>query len=164
MSLDNIQIPPIILGEMFNGSLIALETQHKTKPAKEEGMIHYLGNNERNVCVLVADDNAAYLNDEELDLLTKILGACNLSLPSVALVNLSKQSWINYNALADQLQPKFVILFGLTPDAIEMPISFPNYQLQSFDNRSFLTAPSLKVLNTDIAAKKTLWSALKKMF
>jgi hypothetical protein len=57
-----------------------------------------------------------------------------------------------------------VLLFGIDPAGIGLPINFPQFQLQHFNKRSYLHAPTLAELEKDKEAKKQLWGSLKKLF
>jgi hypothetical protein len=57
-----------------------------------------------------------------------------------------------------------MILLGLTPEEFEMPLNFPEFQVQPFNNCTFLHAPMLEVLEADKVLKSKLWVCLKKMF
>jgi len=45
-----------------------------------------------------------------------------------------------------------------------MPLSFPEFQVQAFNNCIFLHTPVLEVLETDKVLKSKLWVCLKRMF
>ena len=67
-----------------------------------------------------------------------------------------------------QLQPEFLLLFGITALQIELPFTMPDYQVQQYDNCQIIIAPSLNDLNQQTqqakAEKKKLWKSLQKMF
>lgn len=161
MSLDNIQLPPFVLGSLFNRSLYEL------KPAAEiaaTGTISYLGENKRKIAILVNSSNSIYLADEELNFLLGILTACKLSMMDVALINVSKNPGLSYRDIAEQLQAEKVFLFGIDPAILNLPLQFPHYQLQHYNNQVYLSSEALGRLQTDKQEKLKLWNSLKKVF
>ena len=131
------------------------------KPAK-----WYLGNNEKKFVVLVNDAGNVYLNDEHLQFLTGVLNACKINLAQIALINLHNHP-VNFQRLKQDLQPVFIVAFGINALQMELPFSMPDYQVQQYSNCTILTAPALNELNQTTAAAKTektkLWNCLKKM-
>jgi hypothetical protein len=61
-------------------------------------------------------------------------------------------------------QAKFVLLFGIDPLTLGLPINFPYYQLQSFNKKTYIYAPPLREVASDRTIKASLWTALKKLF
>jgi hypothetical protein len=159
MSLNNIQLKGNLLADLYKDSLI--ETSTSSIP--ETKQLKYLGNNRKNIIVIVSHQTLPFLPDEELNFLTNVLAACKLSIADIGIVN-------NYGAEQSDLQKmvhseaKQVLLFGAEPLAIGLPINFPPFQLQPFNNRTYLHAPSLSQIENDKALKARLWSALKVLF
>jgi hypothetical protein len=137
--------------------------QLKTKSLKADGLL-YLGNNTKHILVIVDDENAAYLPDEDLQFLIGILTACKLSMSDTALINFNKNPTINYKMLMKQFKPEKVICLGIDLAALEFPLQFPHYQVQQYNQQSYLAAPSLKKLASDKQEKLQLWNCLKKLF
>jgi hypothetical protein len=135
-------------------------------PASPEA-IRYLGNNRRNIALLVNSPGTPFLQDNQLAFLTKILAACHLTIADVAIVN-NAAAAITIAALRQQLQPKTILLFGLEPTSIRLPINFPVFKLQSYDDCMYLSAPALDQLVPDTEESKLLksklWVSLKTLF
>ncbi len=127
----------------------------------------FLGDNKKSIAILVKDETAVYLNDESLNFLSSILGACKLNLGDVAIINQANQA-VNFTILKEKLQPKQYLLFNVNANDIELPFTVPNYQVQQYSGSNFLIAPSLQNMlgNTQEAKleKSKLWLSLKKMF
>lgn len=164
MSLDNIQLPAIVLQDLYKKSLVDLNNSKPSANDIKKGVLQYLGDNKRNVCIVVADENALYLTDELLNFLQGILGACKLTMADVALVNIAKNSSITYNILQNELQAEVCVLFGITPAQLQLPLTFPLYQIQKFNNQQYLTALPLQQIQQDKAEKGKLWACLKTIF
>jgi hypothetical protein len=163
-SLDNIQLPDTILQVLYNKCLYDLEADKSVLSDIQSAEIGFLGSNEKKIAVLVNSETAIYLPDEELNFLLGILTACKLSMADIALVNLSKNPGLVYAGLTEQLKAEKIFLFGLPADAIALPLQFPHYQVQSFNNQVYLSAVSLKELQANKDEKMKLWNCLKKIF
>ena len=159
MSLNKIQLKPRMLADLYANSL--LETSTTTVP--ETAQLKYLGNNKKNIAVIVRHQSATFLPDDELSFLVNILSACKLSLADIAILNSSR---IQAEELKEMTlgETKTVLLFGIDPLSIGLPINFPQFQLQQFNKRMYLYSPTLSELDKDKGLKMKLWSSLKVLF
>lgn len=164
MSLDNIQLPAIVLQDLFKNSLIDLNDGKALLQVAEVPAFAFLGKNEKRIAIIVNDANTIYLPDEELNFLMGILSACKLSMADVALVNISKASSLSYTEIEEQLHAEKILLFGVTPAQLQLPLQFPNYQIQKYNNQVYVAAPALNVLQGDKEEKTKLWNCLKQVF
>ncbi|HJV19631.1 MAG TPA: hypothetical protein VJ552_07095 [Sediminibacterium sp.] len=127
----------------------------------------FLGNNGKKITILVNEPDAVHLNEEHLNFLTKILGACQLNIGDVAIVNTLQQS-VTINEINKTLNPEVCILFGVEPENIQLPFTVPYYQVQQFGPTLFLLAPAFTAFNEEAAdaklEKTRLWVSLKKIF
>lgn len=126
-----------------------------------------LGNNRRRTTLLIQSPGYPFLPDNQLAFLTKILEACRMTIADVAIVN-NAAAPVNITAIKQQLQPSKLILFGLEPTAIRLPINFPHFKPIAYDDCTYLSAPALDLLvpNTEEAKllKSKLWVCLKTLF
>ncbi len=164
MSLDNIQLPPFLIGELYKNSLVDTGNQQAKPVLVKKKELPFLGKNQKNILIITNEKNAAYLADEDLNFLVDILKACRLSLLDTAIVNFAKNKKIDYEVLQEEFKPGVILFFGIEPSTLEFPLQFPNYQLQSYNNQTYLSAPPLKDLAADVDKKKQLWACLKKLF
>lgn len=158
MSINNIQLTPNMLADLFPGSLV--ETNTTSVPESKE--IQYLGNNQKNILVVVLHQSVPFLPDEELKFLTNILAACKLSIADIAIINHFNLDERDIRNIIDS--EKTVLLFGVDPLSIGLPINFPQFQLQQFNKRTYLHAPGLSQIENDKALKSKLWNTLKVLF
>ena len=184
------QLPAQVLAELYKTSLVYTDEQISVKdtyeiaapaavkpePLKQkaepvEEKVHkpgkwYLGNYEKKIIVLVNDDNNIYLDDAALEFLTGILTACKLNLAQIAVINFNNHP-VQFQQLKKELQPRYIIAFGVNALQIELPFSMPDYQVQQYDGCAIVTASPFKNLNQQTTAAKTektkLWNCLKKM-
>jgi hypothetical protein len=159
MSLNNIQLKSSLLAGLYKNSLVQTEriVTAEMKPVK------CLGNNHKNILVIVSNPSVPFLPDEEFNFLTSILAACKLSIADIGIINNKNTELADLQNLIN-LESKNVLLFGVEPLTIGLPINFPAFQLQSFNSRTYLYAPQLSQIENDKALKGRLWSALKTMF
>jgi hypothetical protein len=180
MDLNNIQLPASVIADLYTSSLIdtgeikPAEKQVAEQPAIQTPVANslpeanvtwkWLGENRKNILVVVHHHDAVYLPDKELQFLTNMLSACKLSLADVAIVNLEHQPHKQYKEITGQFNSKVVLLFDVEPASFGLPINFPFYQIQPFANCSFLYAPSLTILENDKVEKSKLWVILRRLF
>jgi hypothetical protein len=135
-------------------------------PSTSETLV-YLGNNQQKIAILVHYPNDKHIADAPLDLLSKMLAACQLNLAGVAIINTATQK-VTYQLLQEQLQAGKVILFGINATAIALPMQFPLYKDQVFANTIYLQSDALDSMLPDTNDSKTLktalWGAFKRIF
>jgi hypothetical protein len=144
--------------------LYDLKTDESGLDAIQAGSIGFLGSNQKKIALLVNSTQAIYLPDEELSFLLGILSACKLSMADIALINVSKNPGLLYTTITDQLKAEKIFLFGLDAEALALPLQFPHYQVQKFNNQVYLSSASLTDLQKDKEEKTKLWNCLKKIF
>ena len=159
MSLNNIHLESNLLADLYKDVLVETDTS----PVPQTKQVKYLGNNQKNILVIVSHQSVPFLPDDELSFLTSVLAACKLSIADIGIVN-------NYNLDPTVLlniintEAKNVLLFGIEPLSIGLPINFPAFQLQQFNSRTYLHAPTLLEIENDKALKSKLWASLKTLF
>lgn len=134
-----------------------------SSPSPVNAPLNILGKNEKKVLVVVDNEAMAFLQDNELTFLTNILTACKLSLADVAIINWHHVQ-ADYQQVLTQLESKTVLLFDVAPLRFGLPFNFPPYQVQQFDKKTFLFAPSLHIVEENLGEKKNLWNALRTIF
>ncbi|MBL7736069.1 MAG: hypothetical protein JNL51_11470 [Chitinophagaceae bacterium] len=142
--------------------------QAENKMEKNEAEpIRFLGNNHSHILILASDTQHAFLPEEHLALLIKMLEACKLNTGDTAIVNLATRP-LTYPQLKDQLRPQKALFFGVGPDAIKMPVESALFHIGSFDDCLYVCAPSLGELNGNFAEAKALkarlWTSLQQLF
>lgn len=164
MSLDNIQLPPVILQDLYKNSLVDLRSaEGSSKPSTKAGL-SFLGDNQKKIIIVVKEKDAIYLPDEDLNFLMGILTACKLNMADIALLNLSANPSLDHNSINTELAAEKILLFGVDPLVLSLPLQFPHYQVQQYNNQVYLSAPALNILQDDKAEKMKLWTCLKKIF
>jgi hypothetical protein len=155
MDLNNIQITPEIATALYRFSLV-------DGPLGTATAWKYLGENKKNILIVVNHIDTTHLPDEDLAFLTTILSACKLSLADVAIVNKNNYSNQTYKEYTGHFKSKIVLLFGTDPVSFGLPLDFPHFQVQSFSKCTFLYSPSLN--EYDQLVKSKLWVCLQRIF
>jgi hypothetical protein len=187
MSLTNINLPGFVIADLYRNSLIQPEPETEDpdklgQPEKNEALsspeeaaekpaepVAYktLGNNKQQISIVVNCPQDVFVPEADLQFLTKMLGACKLNMADVAIVNHATAP-IAIDKLKVQLQPKSLLLFGVEPADIQLPISFPPFKEQPYAGTTYLFTPSLSQLNQETGEakllKRKLWDCLKRMF
>ena len=170
--LNHIKLPASVVADLYHSSLIetdetvvsqVADDTIEDKPANHSGW-KWLGENRKNVLIIVSYTDAVHLPDNDLVFLTGIIGACKLSMADVAVVNLTNHPQASYKELVAFFKSKVVLLFAVEPASFGLPMSFPHFQIQPFAGNSFLFSPSLKELENDKILKSKLWVCLKRLF
>ena len=177
MSLNNIQLNPSLLADLYRTSLVETKENVGSREKKPMQVVkeadatdtkavarRYLGEYKKGILIIVRYNDVPYLPDAQLNFLTSVLSACKLNVGDVAIFNVANGPSALYKDLQETFKSNFTILLGLTPEEFEMPLSFPEFQVQAFNNCTFLHTPVLEVLETDKVLKSKLWVCLKKMF
>ncbi len=66
-----------------------------------------------------------------------MLDACKLNMADVAIVNYATAA-VTAERVKAQLQPKYLLLFGVEPDEIHLPINFPSFKEQPYAGTTYL--------------------------
>lgn len=175
MSLNDIQLPASVVAALYPHSLIqeeaasaGLKAPITTIPAIKQEVTEpgwkYLGNNRKNILVVVKYTDSLYLPDEELNFLTRMLTACKLDLGDVAIVNVQQHKGAVAKDFLGFFKSKTVFLFGIDPVAFGLPVSFPHYQVQTVAHITYLYVPALEERHKDELLKSKLWVSLKRIF
>ena len=131
-------------------------------PAEKEWK--HLGDNKKNILIAVNYPQFTHLPDDELNFLTAILSACQFTLGDVAIINHSNYSGIPYTEILKHYSSRTILLFGIEPTIFGLPVSFPEFQIQTFDGNKYLFGPGLHECRNDKLLKSKLWVCLRSIF
>lgn len=171
--VDKIELTAALMTELFTDNLILpLGTNANLDFIPPENMksknvgFQYMGSNKKQIVLVIHSLSVDQLSGIQ-QFINNLLKACKLSLEDVAILNYPAQD-ITIGDLKQHLFPKEVLLFGVNPVSIGIPIKFPQFKLQSYDNINYLFAPSVEELNQETEASKLLksklWICLKQVF
>ncbi len=114
--------------------------------------------------LIIAKSASTNLNEKQILFLTSILKALKLGLNDVNLITNLDEHFGPYKTMVSKYSPNKIILFGLGPSDIELPMNFPPFQIQAFENKKYLCAPTLEEIEENKSTKLTLWQGLQKLF
>ena len=170
MSLNSIKFEPIDIASLYKNSLVEINAEQQVIPLiKDETEqittgLKYLGENKKKTLVVVRNTNAVHIPDKQLSFLTKLLAACNLNLADVAVFNFQDHNASEFYEILNFFNPKVVLLFAVEPAEFGLPMIFPQFQVQGYKDATFVSSPSLDVIEPDKSLKGKLWVCLKKIF
>ncbi len=170
MSLNTIKFDTTDIALLFKNSLVEIDTEKQVLPLGNGNSDpiaigwKYLGENKKNVLVVVRYPGVMHIPDKQLSFLTKLLAACNLNVADVAILNFHQHRSPDFEKIIDHFKPKVVLLFNIEPGEFGMPILFPQFQVQGYKDAVYVSSPSLEVIEPDKALKGSVWVCLKKVF
>lgn len=101
----------------------------------------------------------------QLIFLQNILKACKTELAETVLLTATDNTVSGgFESLHKTYQAPIVLLFGLNPSVLSLPIHFPAFQVQAFQQSKYMWAPGLDEIAADKSLKVTLWQCLQKIF
>jgi len=156
MSQEINPLAPEAISILFGSSLYQIE-EKTTKP------LSVLHNTTIKLIVITSVNTANEANASQLALLNSILLACKINSQEVKLIHFNREN-TNYKELSSTFNPSFVLLFGISPSEIGLPLMFPHFQLQNFDKTTYISSPALEKIENDKPQKINLWNALKQAF
>ena len=160
MGLNDIQLPPIVVCNLYKDCLIDLDYDIE-KPIEKSNKIKFLGGNSRHILLLVDNSDVSFLPNDQLDFLSGILSACRLNMGDVGIINLNTLTNPDRQNIPDYMDAEIVILFGIEGLVLGLPFKIPDFQVQQFKNRTYLFAPGLNAIKNDTDLKRKFWESLK---
>ena len=151
MELNEIRLNGLMLEGLYQRTLVDIRPQDPDtitgagSPATSAPK--FLGSYASRILVFISNPDVAYLPENQLEFLTKILGACKLNMGDIAIINT-----VNYPDVAGVvgiLQPRHIISFG-----VAAPMG----------SRFSVEGPSIHELMNNSALKSALWTSLKQEF
>ncbi len=164
MSLDNFQIPPTLLPELYKDSLIVLDDKQSKPEMLNEKKVYFLGDNLKNILILVNNLEILHLNDDDLRFLTGILTACKLTFSDVTVFNTASNLDYNYQKTVDHFKPKLILILGTIHQKFNLPEHSDKYLPIENQNIKLVFGSSLAEISKDVNEKKALWNCLKQIF
>jgi hypothetical protein len=154
MSLDNFQIPPTLLPELYKDSLIVLDDKQSNPKKLNEKKVYFLGDNLKNILILVNNLEILHLNDDDLRFLTGILTACKLTFSDVTIFNTASNLDYNYQKTVDYFNPKLILILGTIHQKFNLPDYSEKYQPIENQNIQLVFGSSLTEISKDVNEKK----------
>lgn len=163
MSLEQLQLDPYLLAQMYDQPIIPEENRAQPAVAKALPQIKYLGENQKNILLLIQNESEAYLNEELFNLLANILNACKLGMQDVALINTASYPGLTLADYKEATAARQCIIFAIPPASLGLPPMQP-YLLETHLQIPVLHSDHLQQIATDKQLKGRLWQGLKQLF
>jgi len=153
---ERIFLPSAILSGMFKDVLIAekrtISQLDSSLPVKVRSIV-------------LTHGEALKKSDQQYVFLQNILKACKIEPTEIALLSDGDNAVAGgLSSLNLKYSTPVILLFGLTPTVLSLPIHFPAFQVQTYQDCKFMWAPGLDEIAADKSLKVTLWQCLQKIF
>jgi len=152
-----------VIAALYTTPLVCLKEVDPETPTSPPAS-KFLGSNQKQVTIVVNTTEAPFLTDKSFSFLTGILNACKLNMADVAVFNRHQSPDMNYNSVNTIAHPVVTLLFGVSPQEIGLPLQFPHFQVQRYNNVTYTWAPDLDSIEKDKLIKTQLWTSLKTIF
>lgn len=143
------------------------ETDKDNSLINDSRQIKYLGEHLKQVTIIVKDELAVYLNENDLTLLSSILSACKLTLADIALINVAQQK-LSLHEILNVLPSKLVMIFDVSSTTLKIKLPTTLYKSIQLGDTYLLFSNSLSLMQGgDQSAKLEkgkLWAILKSLF
>ncbi len=160
---QKIKLPVSVLSGLFSNSLVDVSTGKSIaqQPLAQEDSVNEI------IAVgtlVVADANGKQLAQQQHDFLDAIMKACKLEKKNYRVLTNNEPQCSDFQSMHNQFKHAELLLFGVEPSSIGLPIHFPHFQVQSFQKVKYLSAPALEKIEADKGLKMQLWQCLKQLF
>lgn len=160
---ETIQLPIAVLSDLFRNCLVDLKNPETASNMPEPAPTENLASSPVDT-VVFSHAEGKELPPQLLEFLNNIMKACKLKRQDYAIITNKQADFSDYQSTHRQFNQKQLILFGIEPAAIGLPINFPHFQVQSFQQVRYLAAPKLEAIEVDKALKMQLWQCLKQLY
>lgn len=123
----------------------------------------YLGKNQRNILILVNDEQNDVSDEAGRELLRKIVKSVNLSANDFALLNYAKYKGVGLHQLQAYFSSVLVFSFGVTPEQLAIATTHPDHTIVQEGTVRMIFSAELRVLDQNPAGKKALWGSLQNL-
>jgi len=128
----------------------------------EPVVFKYLGKNQKNILILVHDDQNDVSTDKGKELLRNIVKALQLTANDFALLNYAAYKNTGFEELQSFFKLNLVLSFGVSSLNLGMK-EHPVNEIIMYGTAQLIFSANLDQLADDQTGKKTLWGSLKKL-
>jgi hypothetical protein len=122
----------------------------------------FLGNNKRNILILVNDKENEVSDEKGRELLRKIVKSVNLSANDFALLNYANHADVSFTQLQSYFSSIIVFAFGVSPQHLGLG-NHPENTMVTEGEVKLIFSAELRKLEEDQNGKKVLWGSLKQL-
>lgn len=150
-------LPPKVIAALYENTLIDESDDNQSRAPMQHTV-------EKKKAIFIAESEGTSLTDNKKLFLDAIIKACKLNPSEVEVITDNNAIASDYKKICEQYSPASIILFGPSPSAISLPVFFPPFQVQLFQETKYLYAPALENIENDKSLKLQLWQCLKQLF
>lgn len=129
-------------------------------PKIDKPNYQYVGDNNKSILILVNETDAELLNKDDLLALNKLLAARKLEQKDVAILNIQKNTHLNFTQLSGFFGFNKLLLFGINPKDLGIMGIVAN-QICAFEGVPILGTWHLKQMQLDEKKKLVFWAQFK---
>ena len=129
---------------------------------KERMQFKFLGNNKKNILILVFDEQNDVSDEKGRELLRKIVKSVNLTAADFALVNYAQYIGTSFDELKTFFSSTVVFSFGVSPERLGLKNHSLNVMVTE-GTVKLIFSSTLQKLDEDTNDKKALWGSLKQL-
>lgn len=122
----------------------------------------FLGKNQRNILILVNDDQNEVSDEMGRELLRKIVKSVNLTATDFALLNYAGYKGTGFKQLHDYFSCTLIFAFGVTPAQLSLSTHPENIVVSEGPVR-LIFSDELRQLDKKPSGKKALWGSLQNL-
>lgn len=122
----------------------------------------FLGNNNRNILILVYDEYNDVSDEKGRELLRKIVKSINLTASDFALLNYANYKETSYEQLKDRFSSVIIFAFGVSSQQLGLK-QYPENTVVTEGAVKLIFSSTLQKLDEDTNGKKVLWGSLKQL-
>lgn len=149
---EKVKLPLNILSNLYKNVLIEA---HSTKDELDNNNLE---------AIFVIQENETDDHDATEELLKGILSACKLNSKNSSVLKSDSSHSETISSVKEKFTPKAIVLFGVSPGAFGLPVTFPHFQIQEINGIKYVSSPDLKELLANKISKQQLWNSLKQIF
>lgn len=131
-------------------------------PISDKPSYIYTGDNHKSILIMVNEPEAETLTKYDLMALNKLLAARKLEIKDVALLNIQKNTHLEFSLLKDFFGFNKLLLFGINPKELGI-IGMVANQIFILEGIPILGTWHLKQMQLDEKKKLTFWTEFKKL-
>lgn len=163
MTQTKVTLPPSIVALLFENVLIDPQKEPRSSDVSvQQGGFSMKPKKINTVVIYASPDD--FLAPEQEVFLQSILSACKLNKVDVAVISDKNPNAADHKSITENYAPQYVLLMGVKPSSIQLPVHFPEFQIQSIGQVKFVCTPPLESIQYDKSLKAQLWKTLQKLF
>lgn len=159
----NLSPEPAVVVPVIKQEVPAVSGQAVAPVVQEMTTFKFLGNNKRNILILVNDEQHEVSDEAGRELLRKIVKSVNLTANDFALMNYAKYKGTGFKQLQEHFSSNLVFAFGVTPTDLAISTAHPENLIVFEAGVKMIFSAELKTLDQNPAGKKALWGSLQNL-